>query len=297
MNIDKIKDLILSGNGTNIDLAFQLAESQGLMNELNGFISLFAECLIALDYIYLESSTLVFDEDSYKYMNKNRPVTKKELLKLFSFESIRVSSTFRLAQGLEFLKNVKFLDFRSIKKEIDIGDFINYPKLDFVNIGECNIKGWNKFFDVYSKSEYFSGINLYNIEINEWEWLKKCKVNFLRLGYIDIFKLPDELFSNEQLMTLHLDQCKLKEIPSEISKLKSLENICLNGNNLTDLPESLSELPVLEYLNLSDNKLNSIPSVLYKLNLKELNIKKNKIPEADILNFKTKFHKCKIKHD
>jgi Leucine-rich repeat (LRR) protein len=73
------------------------------------------------------------------------------------------------------------------------------------------------------------------------------------------------LNSNNQVVGLNLDDCRLTELPEVVCGFKFLQGLSLFGNQLTSLPESIGNLTALTDLNLAKNKMSSLPGSLGNL--------------------------------
>ncbi len=91
-------------------------------------------------------------------------------------------------------------------------------------------------------------------------------------------KLPESIYSLENLETLVISNNKIREIPSGISNLKNLIEIDLSNNPLQNLPAELSKLENIERINLSNCGLKVFPAVLFNMpDLKSINLNGNNI--------------------
>ncbi|KKM64241.1 hypothetical protein LCGC14_1503370 [marine sediment metagenome] len=83
---------------------------------------------------------------------------------------------------------------------------------------------------------------------------------------------------NGHVISLKLNNCKLKSIPESIINLQSLSELDLSFNNLTSLPDNIGNLNSLTKFNLSNNVLKSIPDSIGDLSsLSTLNLSRNRL--------------------
>lgn len=140
----------------------------------------------------------------------------------------------------------------------------------------------------------------------------KKNASVIDLSNKNLDKIPDEIFSYENLQKLILRNNKIKAIPKEITSLKrlrmidlsnnridilyakffsltNLEAIYLNQNNLKSIPIQITQLKNLRRISLSGNKIKSLPKEFAELsNLEFLNISNNQFDEfpPEILKLK-----------
>lgn len=88
--------------------------------------------------------------------------------------------------------------------------------------------------------------------------------------------IPDKVFEFENLISLDLQNTKLKSISPKINKLKKLKTLNLSFNRISKIPKELFELEELETLNLKKNRLTKLPVEIQEMKeLKELFLNKN----------------------
>lgn len=90
--------------------------------------------------------------------------------------------------------------------------------------------------------------------------------------------IPHEIFLENTVEVLILDNNKIKIIPDEISNLKKLVELSLNNNNIQKISTEISKLNHLETISLSDNSLQEVPLEIFKVkSLKNLYLYNNHI--------------------
>lgn len=158
----------------------------------------------------------------------------------------------------------------------------------------------NNLFDVISTLPLPSSL-FFNIIIFGKKGKARLRLIDCKLWYL--FQFPSDGVSKlENVVTLRLDNNRLKRLPAEIGKMSSLHELsCSNNPDLDVLPDSigllrnlqvlyadnnkLSELPKnigsctsLTILSLANNRLTKVPEEIGRLsNLKMLNLTNNSI--------------------
>ncbi|HYT87588.1 MAG TPA: leucine-rich repeat domain-containing protein [Gemmataceae bacterium] len=109
------------------------------------------------------------------------------------------------------------------------------------------------------------------------------------LRYVDLSRrpvprLPDELFSKDDVWRLDLISCGVEVLPDAIGNLTRLRTLYVNWGRLTELPGTMGQLTSLEAMWLNDNRLNGLPDSVRRLTgLKKLALDNNlleQFPEA-----------------
>ena len=110
-----------------------------------------------------------------------------------------------------------------------------------------------------------------------------------RLEMIDSDSVGYRLDEQNQVISLGLHNCELKELPLELLMLQNLLALGLTSNQLRVLPLEIATLKNLEQLDLSSNNLVSFPSGIMNLNkLGEIYLGSNQLSvlPSDIVNLK-----------
>lgn len=100
------------------------------------------------------------------------------------------------------------------------------------------------------------------------------------LTKLQLTKIPDEVFSNKELIKLNLSQNKIKDVPKEIGDLTRLETVDISNNKIRQVYSRLFQLSKLKILNLNNNKLINIPKQVDQLiSLREIHLSNNQLKE------------------
>ncbi|MDD2635129.1 MAG: C10 family peptidase [Bacteroidales bacterium] len=103
--------------------------------------------------------------------------------------------------------------------------------------------------------------------------LSNNHINSLSESFTDLSRVSD----------LYLGNNELEELPSSFANLSTLKNLAINSNKLKTIPLCFSMFNNLETLYLLDNQLSGpLPPLKYLENLRDLNIKNNKLTFNDI---------------
>lgn len=113
---------------------------------------------------------------------------------------------------------------------------------------------------------------------------KASPAHTLVLAHTGLTKVPDDVFSKTDLLTLDLSNNNLTgALQAEVRQLTQLRTLNLSYNKFTGVPAEVGQLINLEYLDLSHNMLTGLPYELGNLsNLKELILTGNNYAKADL---------------
>ncbi len=95
------------------------------------------------------------------------------------------------------------------------------------------------------------------------------QLHSLNLSNCQIRELPKNIKNLKKLWDLYLQHNRLSQVPIEIGELEELENINLSYNQITELPEEFGNLQSLERVLISNNPLEFLPKDME--NLTDLN--------------------------
>lgn len=94
------------------------------------------------------------------------------------------------------------------------------------------------------------------------------KSSHLTLSSMNLFKVPEKVFSITNLFRLDLSHNNIETISPEIAKLVKLKQLWLNRNPLREVPQELAKCENLESLDLSCTRVSTLPreiALLHKL--------------------------------
>jgi len=115
----------------------------------------------------------------------------------------------------------------------------------------------------------------------------------LQIGY--------QVWGNNRLQQLYIDDMNIIGIPENIYNLNHLEYLSLNNNKLKTLPESIYNLDHLEYLGLNNNQLEILPESICNIysNLKSFDIMNNLLcpPYPNCFDFIGQQNTANCEHD
>ena len=103
------------------------------------------------------------------------------------------------------------------------------------------------------------------ISLNELKNLQR-----LDISGMDFTKIPDIIFSLNQLKSLNISNNPIEEIPEKIKKLVNLRELFCQGTNIDDIRSIVANLPKLHILDLGRTRISTISNEINKL--KELEV-------------------------
>ena len=118
-----------------------------------------------------------------------------------------------------------------------------------------------------------AGLNDFEIKTLPTELANFKNLEYLWIGMRGFEKIPDVVFTLEELKVLDLQHSKIRALQPKISRLTKLESLILLGTDISFFPEELISLKHLSFVNLGLTNLTEIPGVFLKMaQLKELYI-------------------------
>ena len=167
-----------------------------------------------------------------------------------SFGSSKIKTT------LDFHKELGKFVFEESIDMLDIMEFERTPRLT---------KIIDDALDYKQGYSYKDGLSFDKKDILE--------ITILDADSLKLSKIPNDIYTLENLKILRLHQNNISSLSKNISKLKDLEILCLCDNKLKKLPKYLIELDKLEELSICNNKdLKQLPSNFKEFKLKGLSI-------------------------
>lgn len=221
--LNTLQELIQSGASSNVALAFELAQGQGISEEQ---LLLPWEPLIK----FLESNYLHFIN-----IRKERPVqilskivSTTELSSITQFDQKRIK---KLPESIGWMLNLKEIDLLNNHLSVLPKSFKRLEHLNSLDITNNNIKSLPKEMK-----------SLANLEEISW-------------STNDIQVLPRKLNFPSNLKVLTLNGNRLRKIPPSLGNYVELKFLNLSNNLLETVPKSLFELTNLKRLYLGENRL------------------------------------------
>lgn len=102
----------------------------------------------------------------------------------------------------------------------------------------------------------------------------------LDLTMLQLRKIPDELFSINDLEELRLNDNRLGSFPIELTEIYTLRTLQIAGNGIREIPSEIGRLKELRQLDLGSNELKNLPSAIGQLrHLRVLACRTNKLTE------------------
>ena len=212
-DLKQILNMIKSGDRSFIELAFQLADSQGLRSEL--------------DKILKELEPLVPNPN---YFGKKQ-LTDKNWVDFFMLRKIKIENEKIgwLSEHINLLTNLEFLELKNVGLKSLPNNIGQLRKLKELDLDNNNITSLPE-------------------SIGQ---LKNLKRLFLERN--DLTSLPESIGQLKNLMHLNLQKNNITSLPESIGQLKNLKWFFIYKNALTSLPESIKELKNLYQINLEEN--------------------------------------------
>ena len=168
-------------------------------------------------------------------------------------------------------EDCKFNNFQNF------GELESISSLSFIN---CNLNSIDDDFIFLVGSE-----DIYALDIKQETRINNLDriINIQNINHLGISNgltvFPDFILKMVKLNSLDLAENNIKKIPIEIKSLTNLQSLYLDHNVLNSLPKEIGFLSKLEILTLNSNPIENLPEELKKLELVELWISYEKLPE------------------
>lgn len=254
--LEKIFDLINSELLINIDLALELAKSNGFLKSVTEEI-----------------------ESQYKFLN--RYILDDDKLNCHTLKDkigfIQASHSLHIEEDItpHLSKLAKLHKLNSIFYKPSHSTPFPDIFLDFKNL----------------ESLWISNCQLNKIP-EKIRTLKKLKTLSIRNTPIDNISIITGLKAIE---FLYLENNKIKSIPSTISNMPNLKVLDIGKNQISDVPKEFIYLDKLYMLELDHNNLSFLPAVLYEMeNLSHINLIGNNIPIKEVHVLRKKYPKHRV---
>ncbi|MCH2046748.1 MAG: leucine-rich repeat domain-containing protein [Saprospiraceae bacterium] len=232
-NKDKLAELLFTGQSTNIELAFQLARSQGI--DISSTVDI-------IRYFYINGS-----KGSIRNANLADEVSISDMISAISAYRYASFSTHFKQQHYKALALLKQLDelyfyypsFKTLPKELYL-----LKDLWRLVILDGNLQ------QITKKIKQLQKLRILRLTNN--------KINFI----------ADEIGNLLGLQELYLNNNNLSVLPKSIGQLSNLKILFLGSNQLTTLPKELKELRMLKKFSVYGNPLQQaeIPDCLFEGN-------------------------------
>ncbi|KAI0461261.1 hypothetical protein LJB42_000927 [Komagataella kurtzmanii] len=279
------KDITLLSTLTNLEIS---------NNRITQLPSNFGE-LALLRYLNLSSNHIkvipqeIFDlpnltelDLSYNSIS-NIPVEIKNLTKLVTLKLSGNKLAGKVSDSIVELKSIKTLDLRFNQLE----DMSCLRTLD--NLQNLYLTG-NLCTSYTSKVASLRTLQLDLNPVTHFSVIGTLEsLRYLDLTKAKLTSLSPSVLSNvPQVTHLILNHNHLSFLPKEISTLKKLKKLSVCNNNLTTLPDEISELQELTSLDLHLNNIKTLPITIWQLNLRELILSSNSLPDTPALTGENK---------
>lgn len=166
--------------------------------------------------------------------------------------------------------NLKYLNLK-FNADISIDNLNFNDSLLYLNLDYCWL---NSIPESITK---FKGLRWLMLEDNKIEYIPENIDKLKNLNSLFLSGNPlqeySAIFTIENLASLSLANCNLKNIPATVSNLANLEYLYIENNNLDSIPSTISNLTKLKTLNIRNNNIRK----------KELRKLKKVLPDCEIL--------------
>lgn len=268
-SLDKIYQLIQSGEKVNIDLAFEIAKAEDISDDKLLFpyqnwlkFAVPSRSISQEDRLYrffnAEVLELKFDEDTKETFDQL--TLNFELPKLKELIILSVSALNHIPDWVYKLKNLKILDLEMMGIESLSEKLGQLEQLQMLNLAHNRITDLPKSLgQLKNLRQLYLNHNQID-EIRKDQFLNATALSELSLQFNEIKSLDSFLGLGPKLSILHLDNNKLESLPNDLGQLKQLEELILSNNRLKDFPsfKTGDPLPNLSILFITDNKLTEV---------------------------------------
>lgn len=257
----QLMDLLMSGNTTNFELAFTLAEGLGV------------DLLKKIKRDFKSYFTTMYGQPIAE-------VTKYHIYDIFTRSWINVVYEDLLFENISEqppLPNIKSINFSRIGVKILPPLYKIFPNLEEIEIVRGKLEEIPQDLSEYKKLKIFC-----------YDTYPYTSKNFNEKS------ISSAIFPNS-LKELQLSNCKLKEIPSNILQHQGIEILELDYNDIGEIPEEISNMKRLTDFNISNNNITKIPQEIFELkHLKSINLGSNNISTLPKGEFESNTVKPKI---
>ena len=132
----------------------------------------------------------------------------------------------------------------------------------------------NKLVEVSESFKNFKNLQALDLSYNDKLSVRQVldvtkgieQLHSLNLSHCEIRELPKAIGKQKVLWDLFLQHNRLTRVPIELSNLEELETINLSHNDISELPEEFGDLQSLEKIYISNNPLEFLPKDMENLN-------------------------------
>lgn len=246
---EKLLHLVTSGDETNFNLAFTLAES--IEFDLLGYLR---------DKFY-RHVRLCIDRDLSK-----EEISKFILFALFKTRACHIKGDEDFAifsNDMHPLENIKSFAIEDCEINYDVEPHKVFPNIEDLTYYKMPLSVFPQNLLEYKNIEtfYFLGMN-----DGDGETISKVyRTKFPRalkkvsIQHTNISKIPDDLFNCENILSLNLPFNKIREIQKDIICFKNVERLTFNVNDIEEISEHIFQLPNLVNLDVSSNNIKKYP--------------------------------------
>ncbi|RLD46765.1 MAG: hypothetical protein DRI86_02295 [Bacteroidetes bacterium] len=163
----------------------------------------------------------------------------------------------------------------------------------------------NKLVEISESFKKFKNLQVLDLSYNDKLSLRQVldvtkgieQLNSLNLSHCEIRELPKSIGEQKKLWDLYLQHNRLTRVPIELGNLEELENINLSYNDISELPEEFGSLQSLEKIYISNNPLEFLPKDMESLNdLKYIELPKESLSKDIKKSLKKMWPYAKIKY-
>ena len=297
LELDHLKDLLLSGDSTNFELVMQIIRSMNidrwatysnilearefLANKVYGIPRNIPDFISVMRKIQLN-----LERRQLSYL----PTCLMEFDKIMEFVSLENNLFTHIPAPILTYRHLQHLNLGNNRIGELPSSFWNYPELRHLNLRNNILNEISPDIEKFHNLEYLDVRSTHYIQLpSTLSNLKKLHTLYWGLSMYDENKAPHISITDnlkiiaacKSLKELHLNIPHWEHCPNSIGLLSNLQHLCLNYGKLKDLPESLRDLKNLQSLDLNGQALSNIPFVLTQLpNLRRLCINSSMLKQV-----------------
>jgi Leucine-rich repeat (LRR) protein len=132
----------------------------------------------------------------------------------------------------------------------------------------------NKLVEISENFKKFKNLQALDLSYNDKLSVRQVldvtkgieQLHSLNLSHCEIRELPKTIGDQKKIWDLYLQHNRLARVPVELGMLEELETINLSYNDILELPEEFGDLQSLEKIYISNNPLEFLPKDMENLN-------------------------------